>query len=262
MKSRVITAIIILGVLLPIIYLSSLMFKIAALVIVAIAVHELLDVKKEKKYSIVTKGIVYLVNLMPLILIDDFGQLSVAYVAIPMVVICLLMFIDKNVDFDDIGYLLIVSLFIIMASNGALYLRNLDHGFSIVIFTILVTAASDTGAFFTGNAIGKHKLISRISPNKTIEGLLGGIILAGLVGIVYDLFLPTGFDNQMVVVAVSLTLGFTAALGDLFFSAIKRANEVKDFSNMLPGHGGILDRVDSHLMNLIVCFVIFVVLKG
>ncbi|MDF9867459.1 phosphatidate cytidylyltransferase [Bacilli bacterium PM5-3] len=254
MKIRVITALAILGVLIPIIYLSPLMFKIMALVIVAIATHEILDVKKAKNYLLLTKILLYVITLLPLILIKDFTQINIIFVVGIIVSFIILMLIDKNIDFNDMTYLFCVSLFIIIASNSAMYLRNLDNGFYIIIFTILVTAASDTGAFFAGSAFGKHKLIPRISPNKTVEGLVGGVVLAVIIGVLYSLFLPSGFDNISIVIIVSIIFGFMAAVGDLFFSAIKRSNNIKDFSNMLPGHGGILDRIDSHLMNLIMCF--------
>ena len=262
MKSRVITAVIILGVLIPIIYLSALAFKIMALILVAVAVHELIDVKKDRNYSMLTKGLLYLINMAPLLFINDFSSLTVVALTVILVLFALIMLVDNNVNFDDIGYLFITSLFIIMASNGAMYLRNLEDGFYIVIFVILVTAASDTGAFFTGNAYGKHKLMPRISPNKTVEGLAGGIVASIVAGLIYSFFLPTGLDQWYLVILASALFGVMAAVGDLFFSAIKRTNNVKDFSNMLPGHGGILDRIDSHLMNLLVCFALFVFLKG
>ncbi|MDL2211267.1 phosphatidate cytidylyltransferase [Erysipelotrichaceae bacterium OttesenSCG-928-M19] len=262
MRSRVITALLILGVLLPVIYLSAELFKFVGIIIVAIATHELLEVKKERDYAFLSKLVIYIVNILPLLLISDFTKVNASYIAILVLIFCALMIFDKKIDSNDMAYLLSLSLFIILASNSAMYLRSLDNGFYVVIFSILVTAASDTGAFFVGNMLGKHKLIERISPNKTIEGLIGGVILAVIVGIVYGLLLPTGFTSLVEIAFVSFVLGFGAAFGDLIFSAIKRTNKIKDFSNMLPGHGGILDRVDSHFTNLIICFTIIVLLKG
>lgn len=262
MFSRVITAIVILAVLLPIIYLSPLTFKALALVLVFLGTQELLGVRKEVNYSKKTIVLIYLLNLLPLLSIQNFSILNMAYVAIIFILFHLILIFDKNVNYTEFSYIVTFSFWIILTSNAAVYLRGLENGFSLIIFTILVTAASDTFAFFTGNAIGKHKLIERISPKKTIEGLIGGTIAAGIFGVLFSFVLDIGIDNLYYVLFISLTLGVGAAFGDLIFSAIKRTYNVKDFSNILPGHGGILDRIDSHLTNLVICFIIIFIMKG
>lgn len=262
MKSRIITALIIVGVLIPIIYVSPLAFKLFAIVAVCLATHELLEVKKDKKYSILSQGIVYLLNVLPLILINDFTTIHIIYIAALMLAFYCLMIIDKHIDFKEMSYLFTFSIFIIIAANSAMYIRSLTDGFFLVVFVILVTASNDTGAFFAGTIFGKHKLIERISPKKTIEGLVGGIALSVVIGVLYYLVLPTGLLSLTQAIVVSFILGITATLGDLFFSAIKRTYKIKDFSNILPGHGGILDRVDSHLTNLMVFAFIVITLKG
>ena len=93
-------------------------------------------------------------------------------------------------------------------------------------------------------AFGKHKLIPRLSPKKTIEGSIGGIVLGSILGIVFAYF--TGIlSHHWIIVPAVIVMTMTSQIGDLIFSAIKRFFEVKDYSKLLPGHGGILDRIDS-----------------
>jgi phosphatidate cytidylyltransferase len=115
-----------------------------------------------------------------------------------------------------------------------------------IFFLLLVVWFGDTGAYYTGRALGKHALAPRISPKKTIEGALGGLlgsVLAALLG--QQIFLPTAPLQQLL--ALSIVLGAVSQIGDLCESALKRGAGVKDSSNLLPGHGGMLDRIDGVL---------------
>lgn len=262
MFKRVITAIVIIVVLLPIIYYSPLAFKLLAIALTILVTQEFLQIKKENNYSLLSTTFIYLMNTLPIILINDFTSLNIAYLVLFYLAFHLLLIFDKNINYIEFSHILTFSTFIVLASNAAMYLRNLDNGFYIVIFIIIVTIASDTGAFFTGSAIGKHKLIERISPKKTIEGLVGGVVLSLIVGLIFGIILDLRMSSHLEVALFSIVLGFGASFGDLLFSSIKRTYQIKDFSNKLPGHGGILDRIDSHLTNLLIGFIIIVLLKG
>ena len=124
---------------------------------------------------------------------------------------------------------------------------------------VIATYGSDTGAYFIGRSFGKHKMNPRISPKKSWEGLIGGIvtgfIFSLLVSLVYISQLSFGFNFLL-----CLVCPITAELGDLCFSAIKREFKVKDFSDLLPGHGGVLDRVDSLLINIMIFSVLYSIL--
>ncbi|WP_434784694.1 phosphatidate cytidylyltransferase, partial [Thomasclavelia cocleata] len=102
-----------------------------------------------------------------------------------------------------------------------------------------------------GVFLGKHKLIPRLSPKKTIEGSIGGIVLGTILAISYAGYLGLIETNPVLIIAC-FVLTFTSQIGDLVFSAVKRHFGVKDYSSLLPGHGGILDRIDSILFNAIV----------
>ncbi len=129
-----------------------------------------------------------------------------------------------------------------------------DHLYLITI--VLATYGSDTGAWFVGRSWGKHKMNPRISPKKSWEGFFGGwafgAILSLLISLIYIKQLDVGLT-----IAVCLIAPVIAECGDLCFSLIKRNFALKDFSDLLPGHGGILDRVDSLLMNILVFGILY-----
>jgi len=142
-------------------------------------------------------------------------------------------------------------LLLLRYTDGSLYLMTywgeLSAGAAYVWLAFVGTWASDTFAFFIGSYLGRHKLCLAISPNKTIEGALGGmlgsIIAIGLLGILFKL--PISHS-----IIMGILVGITAPVGDLVESAIKRFAGVKDSGQILPGHGGILDRFDSILFTV------------
>ena len=123
-------------------------------------------------------------------------------------------------------------------------IRNADNGGLWIVWLWLIVAASDTGAFFCGSYCGKRRLSPRISPNKTVEGALGGLALALVVGAVFEMLFihNVSFWGSLGFAAVTAAAG---QIGDLFESALKRAGGIKDSGHLLPGHGGILDRLDG-----------------
>ena len=110
---------------------------------------------------------------------------------------------------------------------------------------------SDTFAHFFGTKIGRHKLCPKVSPNKTVEGMIGGVFFGTFIGSVFfNTFINTN-ANLFFVVIISLALSLVAEFGDLVFSSIKRRYGVKDYGNIMPGHGGVLDRLDSILFAIL-----------
>ncbi len=119
-----------------------------------------------------------------------------------------------------------------------------------LLTALMVVWMADTGAYFAGRKFGKHKLSPRISPNKTVEGLIGGVVAALVVGLVFALIAgASAAQLPWIALTVVLTVG-ASVIGDLFESLLKRHAGVKDSSDLIPGHGGILDRVDSVLAAL------------
>lgn len=124
-------------------------------------------------------------------------------------------------------------------------LREYIGGPKWLLFGFIVVWTMDTGAYITGRWWGKHTLITRVSPKKTWEGLWGGIISALLMVVVVDLILQLPFNHVFLSCLLTLITAFFAIIGDLFESMLKRQAGVKDSGQLLPGHGGILDRIDS-----------------
>ncbi len=120
-------------------------------------------------------------------------------------------------------------------------------GASWLLFLTAITAASDTGAYFLGKTFGKRKLCPSISPNKTVEGFLGGL-LCGTAGALLVAFLLFDGVNTAQLASAAILLSALGVVGDLVESLLKRSMDVKDAGSILPGHGGILDRIDSLLL--------------
>jgi phosphatidate cytidylyltransferase len=137
-------------------------------------------------------------------------------------------------------------LYIPLLLGHFIWLRYLNDGQWWIFWLLMVIMASDTGAFYSGRALGKTKLYPEVSPGKTWAGVIGGLIAALIVGFALGRWaLP--WVSQVVLVELALLLALVGLLGDLFESMLKRQAEVKDSSGLLPGHGGMLDRLDSLL---------------
>ncbi len=163
-----------------------------------------------------------------------------------LIVAISVMLYEKRVDFKLIYpflYPMAPFLFIL-----ALYH---DYGMGILVWLVLVVVFTDSGAYFVGKSIGKKKF-SSISPNKTIEGVIGGIAIATIVGIIYGV----NYVGFWFATFVSILSSLASVYGDLFESYLKREAGVKDSGSVLPGHGGVLDRVDGYLFAAVVMVIL------
>ncbi|WP_114766491.1 phosphatidate cytidylyltransferase [Vibrio rhodolitus] len=119
------------------------------------------------------------------------------------------------------------------------------HGAKLVLYVCFIVWAADSGAYFAGKSFGKRKMAPHVSPNKTIEGLIGGLVTALLVGWGTAEWFDIEFASVVAFVAITLVTVIISVLGDLVESMFKRVSGIKDSSNIIPGHGGVLDRIDS-----------------
>ncbi|MGF1719828.1 phosphatidate cytidylyltransferase [Vibrio kyushuensis] len=119
------------------------------------------------------------------------------------------------------------------------------YGAKLVLFVCLIVWAADSGAYFAGRAFGKRKMAPSVSPNKTVEGLIGGIITALVVAWFTAKWFGLEFSSPAVMIIITLVTVIISVLGDLVESMFKRVSGIKDSSNIIPGHGGVLDRIDS-----------------
>ncbi len=138
-------------------------------------------------------------------------------------------------------------LFLSFAWLSVVYLLTLDNGPVLLTVLILLVVSADVGAYFAGKALGKHKLAPAVSPGKTWEGLWGGLVCVIAVTVLVGFNLPDSYAHLRIesLLLVGLATGGASALGDLTFSMFKRCSGVKDSGSLLPGHGGLLDRLDS-----------------
>lgn len=132
-------------------------------------------------------------------------------------------------------------------------LLNLPNGRALLFFLVFVTEINDVMQFTTGKLLGRHKILPEVSPNKTWEGFIGGLILTTIIG--YGLKFLTPFSNLQVVL-ISFILANAGFIGDVIISCVKRDLAIKDTSHAIPGHGGILDRIDSLIVSAPVFFYI------
>lgn len=139
--------------------------------------------------------------------------------------------------------------------------RSLPSGAFLVLFLAVVTWASDSAAYYAGTLWGKHPLMPSISPKKSYEGLLGGLIGAIAAALLAQLWFVSTF-SWTDAVALGILLTLTGLVGDLFESAIKRRAGVKDSGGILPGHGGMLDRIDSLLFTAPTFYYYVVYVRG
>ena len=134
-----------------------------------------------------------------------------------------------------------------------LLVREYDYGHLFVWLIFISAWGCDTGAYFTGMALGKHKLIPDLSPKKTVEGSIGGIVTATVIAFFYGLVMKHIYTIEDINIVLLCTIigavgSVLAQIGDLAASAMKRYTKIKDFGKLLPGHGGIIDRFDSVLL--------------
>lgn len=243
---KVISAIVMLIVVVPIVWYGGRVFKIGVSILGVLALKEMLDLKKShKEYSILVK-LVSVISLLLLILAEYDGysiMFGITYRGIAILLLSLLSLsvLNKDYDMKDALFLIGTVLLIGVSFNALILVRM----FSLYkfIFLILIFILTDTFALVGGKLVGKHKLIERVSPNKTIEGSVIGSIVGTIGASIFYHYLVNPISVK--VILGTLLLSIIGQMGDLIFSKIKRENNIKDFSNIIPGHGGILDRLDS-----------------
>ena len=166
--------------------------------------------------------------------------------------------IRKKLSVEELGLNILSYLYISISLSYIFKVELISH--SYVWFIFILAYATDTFAYFSGKLFGRRKLIPQISPNKTIEGAVGGIIGAVVSCEIYIFYL--GETKYIIpIIGVAIVGSIISQIGDLFASAIKRLFEVKDYGKLIPGHGGVLDRIDSVLFTAPFVYYAFVVIK-
>lgn len=251
MKTRIITAICIIAVVLYPLLAGGIPLEILAFVVLSGGTYEWL--RKESGFSrwgvpAVLLCIAYIFGARWLLPFHPY-----AYIAVGILIMLALPVFFESFTVQDSWAMVTMTVFFILVWMAFETLCVEPR----YIWTIcLATYGSDTGAYFVGRAFGKHKMNPRISPKKTWEGFAGGLAAGFLLSFGLSFFYGSGLIFK-VNFLLCLLCPMTAEIGDLCFSAIKRSRRQKDFSRLLPGHGGILDRVDSLLYNIVLFGILF-----
>ena len=253
MKTRIIAA----AVLVPVLFLVVLVApkEVAAVImgaLQAIAAYELLY-----RTKLVTKPrlVVYSVVMAFAIALWSFADAIHAYFVLMVLAYFLLMFSEMMRDhvkirFETLSMCFVGGLVVPYLMSAVVRILTMSIGRYVILIPFVVACICDAGAYFIGLKFGKHKLAPVVSPNKPIEGALGGLASGVLAMLLYALILdlPLKFDVNYGAAILYGVLGcLVGELGDLCFSVIKRQTGIKDYGNLIPGHGGVLDRFDSIL---------------
>lgn len=263
---KAIVALILLVILLPIIIIGGNIYNTAVYVISLLALNELINIKNTKKeIPFLIKAICF-TTLSFLVFSNTVSKttlFSIDYRVLTGTFVLFLMptvlYNDKTkYSVNDAFYLIGMTLFIGISFSLLILVRNIS--LNMTIYLILISVITDTYALITGKMIGKRKL-SKISPSKTVEGLFGGIIFGTFIPVMFYKTVINPNMSTIGLISITLFLCVLGQYGDLCFSAIKRYFEKKDFSELIPEHGGILDRFDS-IIFILLGFIFFINILG
>lgn len=254
MRQRVITAVVALIIFIPIIWFGGYAIEIGAAVLAVIGVYELFRMKGLELASF--EGVLSALGAVFLVLPKDhwfffLPEKADNFILFYLTVMILLggLVASKNMyTISQAGFPVIVSLYVGVGFQNFVSARH--AGFVVLLYALFVVWATDIGAYMIGKRFGKHKLWPEVSPNKTIEGSLGGVLCAVIVAFLFLLVTPNKelfVYSTPVLLVMTVIFSIVGQFGDLVESSIKRHYNVKDSGTILPGHGGILDRFDSLL---------------
>ena len=245
MKQRTISGIILLLILFGSLVINVKLFNLVVLIIAIKGFNEFFNIKYHNKKDYLVIKILGIINLLILLLNNIFYELDIGVImtfSFLSLTIPIIFYKDNKIySIVDALYSLGIIYFLGIAFGNIIYLSNINLAKCIFIF--IIAFMSDTYAYIGGSLIGRHKF-TVISPNKTIEGVLVGTVMGTFIGGMYYYNVVSGLTSSQTIV-LCLCLTILSEMGDLLFSSIKRNFDKKDFSNLIPGHGGILDRFDS-----------------
>lgn len=247
MKTKIITGVILLAITIPPVLFGGFLLRILIGLLTLSATYEISALDNQKGDWLLT--IVFTLVIM----LFTFVPSRLYPVALASLILFLfgMVFVNPRYSVDHAAYSILILVIISLAWQGAFYTYQIGWGFRGAVYILLATFLCDTGAYFFGVFFGKHKMVPNISPNKTWEGAIGGYFVALLASLIYGLIYCTDLPKSFIVTG-SILLPIVAQIGDLAFSSIKRRFAIKDFGSFLPGHGGILDRIDSLLFCLMI----------
>ena len=260
LRTRIFTAVIGIPILLGLAYLGGIYWKLLILLLASLALYEYIAMMRKKGHNPITLP-AYFIAAVLLLRIHLGSFQSEFFLVSILLMILILIFKYPSHSFNDLIMSFFGAFYCGYFFSYALALGELSRTFQCVLLVFLLSWASDVGGYLFGRLWGKHKLAPQLSPGKTWEGAIGAVVLTVVLSIIY--YQMPGIENLGVVYAIILGILASAAaqLGDLFESAMKRYFGVKDSGNLIPGHGGVLDRFDSFMLVVPVVYYFLVVFK-
>ncbi len=246
MKQRIITALLLIVTVIPILWLGGPLLYIALTLLSALAVYEIL----RNVYPKIDWWGYFALLIIVVVLTYCDKENFIYYLGLFTVGLFLIQIFNRDINIGPTSYIFLISILISLALRA--FLAIYESSFGLFVLIIVSNYLGDSGAYFVGSFFGKRKLIPEISPNKTVEGFLGGFLLAASFGFIFGLLiLRFSFLKALI---SAFVVGIAGQIGDLSFSVLKRKFKIKDFGSIFPGHGGILDRVDSLIFNLLIFY--------
>ncbi len=283
MLTRIITGIVALAIFVPVcIFSDTILFPIAFAILAMVAVgevwHCVRGANPETKYGKIGHPFFYI----PAYIIagatmftacyftagdgDIFGYgmmamvfLLGAFMVLLLYLFAVTVFSKGKIAIDAAAVFYTMTFYVTCSFASVMFLRSMEGGQYLYLLPFIGAWVSDTFAYFTGRAIGKHKLIPEVSPKKTVEGSIGGIVFTAVAFVAYGGIVSKTGSFSMNYVGMAVTgavLSVVSQIGDLSASVVKRHYGIKDYGKLFPGHGGVLDRFDSVLATAPVLFLL------
>lgn len=250
MLTRIISAVILIPVALALVYLGGIPYLLGVLVLSVLGAFEMHKLLEKMGYQDMQSFLLAGAILIPLLFYFQPSWLPGFFFLFVFSGLLINISQFPEAGFKDLGVNFLAVLYVAFGFGHFVLLRDMEQGILLVAYALVVIWLTDAMAYFVGSAIGRTPFYRQISPKKSLQGAVGGLV-AGVVGavlfcIIVSRFLP--LENKALLIILSPFLSAAGQAGDLFESSIKRQAGVKDSSKLIPGHGGILDRMDSALL--------------
>ncbi|PKM57310.1 MAG: phosphatidate cytidylyltransferase [Firmicutes bacterium HGW-Firmicutes-3] len=266
MKARIITSVILLPLIIFLLWYGKLPLIIVLCGATIIGLHEFFNAIKLEDQHL--RGMAFLLVMMTYVFfwMGDYTYLNLSVLIFIALALGVYVFKYPKISLEQLGFLGFGMIYILyLLFHIALVRETTPDGIWSVWLIFIISFGSDSSAYFVGVNFGKHKLVPKLSPKKTIEGAVGGVLGAGILCTVFGVVMQQyGFVDTWVTLPMYFGIGILGSvvsqIGDLVGSAMKRQTQIKDFGTIIPGHGGILDRLDSILFTAPYVYIIVTML--
>jgi phosphatidate cytidylyltransferase len=264
LATRILTAIVGIPFVFISIYCGDVLFCIMIVVVSFLSVQEYLAISKKYDPHVFISLIMSLVFFFFLCFFKDFSEDKIALAVIIMMFVFFgIEIFGRNIDLSigRISISFLGSFFIPLSLVHMVYIRNLNSGMKLTFFLFIVIWVLDTAAYAFGNMFGKHKLAKNISPKKTVEGAVAGVIFGILTAVICKYVFMQNIFTLREALIFGFTISVTGQFSDLAESLIKRDGNIKDSGKIIPGHGGVFDRFDSYIFATPVMYYVLKIFK-